>query len=114
MITFDSEEELLMEWRDLVAGFDPDIVIGYDTLPFHLPFLLLRSERLGLEEFGELGRLRGDCVSFATAGSITKRSDFGKVKSRNTWGGSAKKEDMECGNTRRLYLVVSTSMYSIG
>lgn len=60
VFTFETEEHMLMEWRAFIVGHDPDVVIGYNSLPFHLAYLLHRSERLDLPDFKELGRLAGE------------------------------------------------------
>ena len=44
--SFDSEKELLLAWRSLVQHTDPDVVIGYNTQNFDLPYLLDRAEAL--------------------------------------------------------------------
>ena len=60
MISHDTEEELLTNWRDFVEEVDPDVVIGYNIANFDLPYLLDRSRALNIEgQFALLGRLKG-------------------------------------------------------
>lgn len=53
----ETEEEMLMAWRDFVVKSDPDVIIGYNTANFDLPYLINRSKALKLEKFPYFGRL---------------------------------------------------------
>jgi DNA polymerase elongation subunit (family B) len=58
VICCDTEEEVLLQWRDLVNKENPDIVVGYNTFGFDYKYLYDRAEQLGiLEEFTKLGRI---------------------------------------------------------
>lgn len=50
---------MLSAWQQLVIATDPDIVTGYNTLNFDLPYLLNRARALGVKTFPLLGRIRG-------------------------------------------------------
>lgn len=52
-----TEEEMLMKWKDFVVQSDSDIIIGYNTANFDIPYLLDRAKALGLKEFPYFGRL---------------------------------------------------------
>lgn len=54
-----TEEEMLMKWKDFVVKADPDVVIGYNTANFDIPYLLDRARALGLKDFPYFGRLVG-------------------------------------------------------
>lgn len=57
---YDTEEEVLLAWRDLVRRENPDIIVGYNTFGFDYKYLYDRAEQLGItEEFSQLGRLKG-------------------------------------------------------
>ena len=58
VLSFDDESELLEKWRDFVEEVDPDVVIGYNTANFDLPYLLDRAIALKIKNFPYLGRLR--------------------------------------------------------
>jgi DNA polymerase delta subunit 1 len=59
VMSFEREADLLMRWRDLLVETDPDVVIGYNTANFDLPYLLDRATALGVPQFWAWGRLRG-------------------------------------------------------
>ncbi|GAX78824.1 hypothetical protein CEUSTIGMA_g6261.t1 [Chlamydomonas eustigma] len=60
VMSFDSEAALLLRWRDLLLETDPDIIIGYNTTNFDLPYLYERAQALGIDkEFHQWGRVRG-------------------------------------------------------
>eukprot|EP00884_Botryococcus_braunii_P008677 jgi/Botrbrau1/17810/Bobra.0127s0057.1 len=58
VMSFESERELLLRWRDLVIEADPDIIIGYNINNFDLPYLIDRAETLKVAEFPYWGRIR--------------------------------------------------------
>lgn len=60
VFSFETEEELLIAWRNLVVSCDPDILTGYCIVKFDLPFLFGRAESLNItKEFNEIGRIPG-------------------------------------------------------
>ncbi|XP_074567466.1 DNA polymerase delta catalytic subunit [Curcuma longa] len=58
VMSFDTEREVLLAWRDLIREVDPDIIIGYNICKFDLPYLIERAEALKIGEFPTLGRIR--------------------------------------------------------
>ncbi|PRQ49453.1 putative DNA-directed DNA polymerase [Rosa chinensis] len=62
VISFDTEREVLLAWRDLIREADPDVIIGYNICKFDLPYLIERAETLGIPEFPILGRIRNSRV----------------------------------------------------
>ncbi|XP_076949772.1 DNA polymerase delta catalytic subunit-like [Bidens hawaiensis] len=58
VMSFDTEREVLLAWRDFIREVDPDIVIGYNICKFDLPYLIERAETLKIVEFPILGRIR--------------------------------------------------------
>jgi DNA polymerase delta subunit 1 len=44
VISCQTEEELLMKWRDYVLSIDPDIITGYNIANFDIPYLLNRAK----------------------------------------------------------------------
>ena len=60
-MSFQTEEEVLLRWRDLVLETDPDIIIGYNTSNFDLPYLINRAAALKLNKFPYWGRMRNKC-----------------------------------------------------
>jgi DNA polymerase elongation subunit (family B) len=58
--TANSEQELLLRWRDLVLAEDPDIIIGYNIFGFDYEFMFRRAEETHCaEEFLLLSRKVG-------------------------------------------------------
>ncbi|XAR73141.1 DNA-directed DNA polymerase [Bertholletia excelsa] len=62
VMSFDTEREVLLAWRDFIREVDPDIIIGYNICKFDLPYLIQRAEALGIPEFPILGRIRNSRV----------------------------------------------------
>ncbi|WOK97364.1 DNA polymerase delta catalytic subunit [Canna indica] len=62
VMSFDTEREVLIAWRDLIREVDPDIIIGYNICKFDLPYLIERAEALKIAEFPILGRIRNSRV----------------------------------------------------
>lgn len=54
----ETEEEMLMHWRDFILKSDPDVIIGYNTANFDLPYLLGRATALKLNKFPFFGRMK--------------------------------------------------------
>lgn len=57
IFSHDKEEDMLMAWRDFVVKSDADVIIGYNTTNFDLPYLLDRAKALGLPKFPYFGRM---------------------------------------------------------
>uniref|UniRef100_A0A5B7C8V6 DNA polymerase n=1 Tax=Davidia involucrata TaxID=16924 RepID=A0A5B7C8V6_DAVIN len=62
VMSFDTEREVLLAWRDFIREVDPDVIIGYNICKFDLPYLIQRAEVLGIAEFPILGRIRNSRV----------------------------------------------------
>uniref|UniRef100_R7WF67 DNA polymerase n=1 Tax=Aegilops tauschii TaxID=37682 RepID=R7WF67_AEGTA len=62
VMSFDTERDILLAWRDLIREADPDIIIGYNICKFDLPYLIERAEVLKIVEFPLLGRIRNSRV----------------------------------------------------
>ncbi|KAI9625850.1 hypothetical protein H4Q26_016098 [Puccinia striiformis f. sp. tritici PST-130] len=58
VMEFKSEALLLARWQEFVAECDPDLVIGYNTSNFDMPYLLDRAKALKVATFPYLGRMR--------------------------------------------------------
>ena len=57
---FEDETALLIAWKDFLDLTDPDIMTGFNSHKFDLPYLVNRAERLEIRGFGHMGRLRLD------------------------------------------------------
>ena len=63
VICSETEEEMLMKWRDFVVSVDPDILTGYNIANFDIPYLLNRAKALekkceALKKFSDLGKIK--------------------------------------------------------
>ncbi|KAJ1990082.1 DNA-directed DNA polymerase delta [Coemansia spiralis] len=67
VLSFEDESEMLVKWKQFVQMCDPDIVIGYNTTDFDLPYLLDRAEALGVHSFPFLGRIRDITTKVSTS-----------------------------------------------
>jgi DNA polymerase delta subunit 1 len=57
VLSYEDEDKMLQGWRDFVEKVDPDVVIGYNTSNFDLPYLMDRAKALKAHKFPYLGRL---------------------------------------------------------
>ncbi|KAL5993065.1 DNA polymerase delta catalytic subunit [Asimina triloba] len=62
VMSFNTERDVLLAWRDFIKEIDPDIIIGYNICKFDLPYLIERAEALKIAEFPILGRIRNSRV----------------------------------------------------
>ncbi|GMM35040.1 DNA-directed DNA polymerase delta [Saccharomycopsis crataegensis] len=53
-----TEQQMLQKWREFVVKCDPDVIIGYNTCNFDLPYLIDRAKALKLDHFPYFGRLK--------------------------------------------------------
>ncbi|MCQ2816626.1 MAG: hypothetical protein MJ252_05085 [archaeon] len=58
VLSYDSEAQLLKEWRQFIVDLDPDIITGYNINMFDIPYLLNRAETLKVGSFGYLSRIK--------------------------------------------------------
>ncbi|KAJ2721882.1 DNA-directed DNA polymerase delta [Coemansia sp. Benny D115] len=58
VMSFQDEAEMLVQWAEFVQTCDPDVIIGYNTTDFDLPYLLDRAEALRAHRFPFLSRVR--------------------------------------------------------
>lgn len=52
---------MLEKWQEFVEECDPDLVIGYNTTNFDMPYLLDRAKALKVNSFPYLGRMKSAC-----------------------------------------------------
>ncbi|KAJ5068595.1 DNA polymerase delta catalytic subunit [Anaeramoeba ignava] len=80
--SFDHEKNLLHMWNQFVNAIDPDIIIGYNTSNFDIPYLINRARKLHVAGFTKLGRIIAD-ASVITSTTFSSRA-FGKRESKYT------------------------------
>lgn len=58
VIQCETEEDLLLKWRDLVVSLDPDVLLGYNIFGFDMSYMQDRADELGVAPaFSKLGRI---------------------------------------------------------
>ncbi|KAJ2000690.1 DNA-directed DNA polymerase delta, partial [Coemansia thaxteri] len=67
VLSFQDEGEMLLKWAQFVQTCDPDVIIGYNTTDFDLPYLLDRAEALRVTKFPFLGRIKDVTTKVGTA-----------------------------------------------
>ena len=60
VIEFQNEADMLLRWQQFIEEVDPDLIIGYNTSQFDIPYLLDRAKALKATNFPYLGRLRSE------------------------------------------------------
>ena len=59
VVSCETEEELLLAWRDLIVRLDPDIMIGYNIFGFDMAYLYERADEKGIARaFSQIGRVK--------------------------------------------------------
>ncbi|KAJ2565904.1 DNA-directed DNA polymerase delta [Coemansia sp. RSA 1822] len=86
VLSFQKEADMLLKWAEFVQACDPDIVIGYNTTDFDLPYLLDRADALGAKRFPFLGRVRDIKTNVGTAHFSSKAYGSRESKSTNMEG----------------------------
>ncbi|KAH8093299.1 DNA polymerase family B-domain-containing protein [Cristinia sonorae] len=82
VISFDDEGDLLEAWQKFVEEVDPDVVIGYNTSNFDIPYLMDRAKALKVADFPLLGRMIG--VKAVTKDTHFSSKAFGNRDSKET------------------------------
>ncbi|KAI8382698.1 probable DNA polymerase delta catalytic subunit [Nakaseomyces glabratus] len=77
----ETEEDLLRKWRDFIIQVDPDVIIGYNTTNFDIPYLLNRAKALKIENFPYFGRLKN--VKQEIKESIFSSKAYGTRETKN-------------------------------
>ncbi|KAK5778732.1 DNA-directed DNA polymerase delta POL3 PWA37_000649 [Arxiozyma heterogenica] len=77
----DTEKEMLKHWKDFIVQVDPDVIIGYNTTNFDLPYLINRAHALKIESFPYFGRLTN--VKQEVKSSVFSSKAYGTRESKN-------------------------------
>ncbi|BAM39390.1 DNA polymerase delta catalytic subunit [Theileria orientalis strain Shintoku] len=67
VLSFETEDQLLLAWSDFLVQVDPDFLTGYNIIVFDLPYLLTRSTVLNIERFKKITRIRSTSSNFKDA-----------------------------------------------
>ncbi|GAG55984.1 unnamed protein product, partial [marine sediment metagenome] len=63
--SYNTEQEVLLAWTNLIERINPDIITGYNILGFDFPYLRDRATKLGIyERFSKLSRMTDDISEF--------------------------------------------------
>ncbi|BFZ54093.1 DNA-directed DNA polymerase delta [Savitreella phatthalungensis] len=79
---FSDGKDLLVAWSKFVREVDPDVVVGYNTANFDLPYMIDRAKFLRAGEFPYLGRLERTPSQISTATFSSKA--YGTRESKTT------------------------------
>ena len=61
----ETEDEMIMKWRDLVNQLDPDVITGYNIFGFDFPYIYTRAKELGIaDEFCKIGKIASTSCAF--------------------------------------------------
>jgi DNA polymerase delta subunit 1 len=83
---FDSEEKMLMAWRDFLEKVDPDVIIGYNIANFDFPYLLDRAHHLKQAKFPFWTRLKSVQSKAKETNFSSKQMGNRDTKTTNTNG----------------------------
>lgn len=65
VVPCESEQELLLAWKDMMTRMDPDVVIGYNIFGFDFAYMVQRAQEVGCEEaFMKVGRFKNRTCDF--------------------------------------------------
>ena len=83
---YDSEEKMLMGWRDFLDKVDPDVIIGYNICNFDFPYLLDRARHLKCTKFPYWSRLKSVESKSRDTNFSSKQMGNRDTKATNTNG----------------------------
>lgn len=49
--SFNSEQQLLIAWRDFIIDCDPDIITGFNIVNFDFPYIINRANALYMKTY---------------------------------------------------------------
>lgn len=65
VIACETEQELLLKWRDLIVTLDPDVMLGYNIFGFDMCYMQDRADEQNIAgAFSKLGRICGKECKF--------------------------------------------------
>jgi len=84
VLTFDNEEQMLIEFIKIVRDYDPDVIMGYNSNGFDFPYLLERMKHLRKENGNEqllltLGRDSSKEISYRKFGYMPSVNIVGRI-----------------------------------
>ncbi|KAI9663443.1 MAG: DNA-directed DNA polymerase delta [Trizodia sp. TS-e1964] len=86
VLEFDTEEKMLMAWRDFLEKVDPDVIIGYNIANFDFPYLLDRAKHLKCHRFPYWTRLKNTPSHAKESNFSSKQMGNRDTKATNTNG----------------------------
>ena len=86
VLSFENENKMLIEWRNFLEEADPDVVIGYNTSNFDIPYLVDRAKALKVTQFPYFGRLKNVKSEVSTSHFSSKAYGTRDSKTTNMEG----------------------------
>jgi len=86
LFEFQDEKKMLSEWAKFLQQADPDVIIGYNTANFDMPYLLDRAKYLGATDFPYWTRLANMKTEAKDTNFSSKQMGNRDTKATNTNG----------------------------
>ncbi|KAI5808354.1 DNA polymerase delta subunit [Pyronema omphalodes] len=86
LFEYQDEKEMLIGWKNFLQEVDPDVIIGYNTANFDMPYLLDRAKHLGAGEFPFWTRLVNMKTEAKDTNFSSKQMGNRDTKATNTNG----------------------------
>lgn len=86
LLEFKDERTMLIEWKNFVQRVDPDVIIGYNTSNFDMPYLLDRAKHLKAAVFPFWTRLLNMKTEAKDSNFSSKQMGNRETKTTNTNG----------------------------
>jgi DNA polymerase delta subunit 1 len=86
LFEFRDERDMLLEWTRFLQQADPDVIIGYNTANFDMPYLLERAKHLKVNDFPYWTRLAKMKTAIKDTSFSSKQMGNRDTKAANTNG----------------------------
>jgi DNA polymerase delta subunit 1 len=86
LFEFKNEKDMLLAWKDFLQQVDPDVIIGYNTANFDMPYLLDRARHLKAVGFPFWTRLTNTRTEAKDTSFASKQMGNRDTKAANTNG----------------------------
>ena len=85
--SYDTEEEVILAWQNLIINEDPDIITGWNIYGFDNKYIHDRAQYLGIEDrFGVFSRLRNFKCDYVDTQLSSSALGDNKIRYYNTHG----------------------------
>jgi DNA polymerase delta subunit 1 len=81
-----NEKDMLKDFGDFLINYDPDFLIGYNSINFDFPYLLRRGNHLNISHFGFWGRIKTSQSRIKKGKYLSKVMGFRETDEMNIEG----------------------------